>query len=127
MARVFELTELNAPSAVYLLFREAILERKQVTCSYQGSYRELCPVIIGHTRGQERVLAFQFAGGSSTRLPPGGDWKCLDLSKVANAQIRDGAWHEGTRHTTTQTCVRHVDIDLNVHVRQLDQALGDPR
>jgi hypothetical protein len=126
LARVFEMTELNAPSAVYLIFREAILEGKQVTCRYQGYYRELCPVIIGHTRGQERVLAFQFGGESASRLPSSGEWKCLDLSKVEDAKIRDGAWREGTRHTRTQACVRHVDLDLNVHVRQIDRVSGDP-
>jgi hypothetical protein len=120
LARIFELTELNAPSATYLLFREAILERKQVTCKYQGYFREVCPIIIGHTRGQERVLAFQFGGKSASPLPPEGEWKCLDLSKVENAEIREGPWHEGGRHTSTQRCVRHVDVDVNVHVHRVD-------
>ena len=40
------------PSETYLLFREAILGEKQVVCIYQGYYRELCPVIIGHTRDE---------------------------------------------------------------------------
>jgi hypothetical protein len=73
------------PTAAYQLFREAILEEKQVTCKYQGHYRELCPLIIGHKRGRERVLAFQFGGQSSRRLPPGGDWKCFDLAEVEDA------------------------------------------
>jgi hypothetical protein len=33
----------------YKLFRQAILEEKQVTCVYHGHRRELCPRIIGHT------------------------------------------------------------------------------
>jgi hypothetical protein len=44
------------PSETYLLFREAILGESQVTCVYRGHDRELCPVIIGHTRGEETVL-----------------------------------------------------------------------
>jgi len=57
LARVRELAERTRitifdHSAVYVIFREAILERKQVTCRYQGYYRELCPVVIGHARGQ---------------------------------------------------------------------------
>ena len=67
------------PSDAYALFREAIIREKPVTCTYQGYHRELCPLIIGYKRGRERVLAFQFGGQSSSRLSPGGDWKCLDF------------------------------------------------
>ena len=49
--------ELPMPSATYELFREAILGEKQVVCVYQGYHHELCPLIIGHTGGKERVLA----------------------------------------------------------------------
>ena len=106
-------------SANYLLFREAILGEKQVTCMYQGYYRELCPIIIGHTRGQERVLAFQFAGQSSSGLPPRGNWKCLDLPQVEDAELHDGPWHEGGQHTKQQSCVERVDLDINIHVRNI--------
>ena len=50
------------PSATYRLFRQAILAQSQVTCLYEGYHRELCPLVIGHTFGRERVLAFQFGG-----------------------------------------------------------------
>jgi hypothetical protein len=107
------------PSATYDLFREAILEEKQVTCFYQGYYRELCPLIIGHRRGEERVLAFQFGGESSRSLSPGGDWKCLDLAQVEDARLRDGKWHEGGSHSKEQSCVEEIDLDINIHVRKL--------
>src|SRR4051812_45555991 len=61
------------PSANYELFREALLSGKQVVCKYKGYRRELCPVVIGHSDGKEKVLAYQFAGDSSSRLPPGGE------------------------------------------------------
>jgi hypothetical protein len=106
------------PSATYQLFREAILGEKQVTCTYQGHYRELCPLIIGHKRGEERVLAFQFSGQSSSGLPPGGNWKCLYLAQVEDAEMRDGPWYEGSRHRKEQTCVEEIDLDINIHVRK---------
>lgn len=106
------------PSPTYRLFREAVLNEKQVTCIYRGRYRELCPVIIGHADGEEKVLAYQFAGDSTSRLPPGGEWRCLFLAKVSDARLRDGPWHEGAHHQTEQTCVRDVDLDVNVHVRR---------
>jgi hypothetical protein len=107
------------PSETYKLFRAAILGEKQVTCTYQGYYRELCPLIIGFKRDQERVLAFQFGGQSSSGLAPTGDWKCLDLSQVEDAELRDGPWHEGGQHGRQQSCVEHVDLDVNIHVRKL--------
>jgi hypothetical protein len=103
----------------YALFREAILREKQVVCRYGGFHRELCPVIIGHSDGAEKVLAYQFAGGSSTGLPPGGEWRCLVLSGVRDPVLRDGPWHEGTSHAGEQTCVKDVDLDINIHVRKL--------
>ena len=105
------------PSATYTLFRNAILAEQQVVCSYHGRTRELCPHIIGTNKsGEEVVLAWQFAGDSSGRLP---QWRCLRLAKVSNARARDGRWHEGGSHKTEQVCVSKVDLDVNIHVRKL--------
>jgi hypothetical protein len=106
-------------SATYALFRKAILDEKQVACTYDGHARELCPHIIGHSDGQEKVLAFQFAGETSKgKLPPGGAWKCMFLAQVREARLRDGPWREGKSHKQTQACVRDIDLDINIHVRK---------
>jgi hypothetical protein len=105
------------PSSTYALFRKAILDEKQVVCRYEGRPRELCPHIIGTNRkGEEVVLAWQFAGESSGRLP---QWRCLRLAEVTDAQMRDGRWHAGGSHKAAQTCVSEIDLDINVHVRKL--------
>ena len=105
------------PGAVYVLFRSAILGEQQVVCLYDGRIRELCPHIIGtNRRGEEVVLAWQFAGESSGPLPK---WRCLKLANVSNARAREGRWREGGSHQTTQTCVSDIDLDINVHVRKL--------
>jgi hypothetical protein len=49
-------------SAVYDLFARAMQERKQILCLYQGLPREICPIILGHTKGAEVALVFQFGG-----------------------------------------------------------------
>ena len=104
------------PSATYTLFRNAILGEQQVVCLYGDRLRELCPHIIGtNKRGEEVVLAWQFAGESSGPLP---QWRCLKLGNVSDARAREGRWHEGSSHETTQTCVSDIDLDLNVHVRK---------
>jgi hypothetical protein len=105
------------PSAAYALIREAILKEKQVTCLYKNSYRELCPIIIGHAAGVEKLLAYQFGGEtSSSRLP---QWRCLFIAEISEVRLRDGPWYEGHGHRSMQTCVTEVDIDVNIHVRKL--------
>jgi len=103
-------------SATYNLFRNAILGEQQVICTYEGRHRELCPHIIGtNKRGEEVVLAWQFAGESSGKLP---QWRCLILANVKNARARKGRWHEGGSHRSAQTCVSEIDLDINIHVRK---------
>ena len=105
------------PDPTYTLFRNAILGEQQVVCLYDGRARELCPHIIGTSKsGEEVVLAWQFGGESSGPLP---QWRCLKLGNVSNARAREGRWHEGGSHRTTQTCVSDIDLDINVQVRKL--------
>ena len=102
------------PSATYRLFEQAIRQRKQVICLYRRRRRELCPIILGHKRsGEEAALTFQFAGESSSGLPRGGEWRCLLLSDVSDAQLRDGRWYSGSGHAQPQSCVDIVDLDVN--------------
>lgn len=105
------------PSENYRIIRQAIENEQQITCTYQGHYRELCPHIIGWTDGGERLLAWQFGGKSSSALPRGGAWKCLNVASMDGVEARQGNWHTGSTHRTTQTCVGQVDLDINVHVR----------
>ena len=103
----------SGPSQTYQLFEQAMAERKQILCMYDAYERELCPVILGHTREEEKALTYQFGGESTGELRPGGQWKCLLLSKVSKTRLRDGPWHAGSRHSRTQTCVEIVDLDVN--------------
>ena len=101
------------PSPIYELFGQAMAGRKQILCMYGGYRRELCPIILGHSQGQEKALTYQFAGRSSSGLPAGGEWRCLWLSKVSNVQLHDGPWHAGVSHTQPQGCAEIVDFDIN--------------
>ncbi len=106
-------------SATYRLIRKAILAEQQITCTYDGLYRELCPHILGHTGGAEMLLAFQFGGKSSRPLPPRGEWKCLAVAKIRRAEARDGPWYAGASHRKEQSCVQDIDLDINIDVRRL--------
>ena len=109
------------PSATYKLFRQAMFDERRVSCLYDGHPRELCPIVLGRSNGEEKVLAYQVGGTSSGGLPPQGQWKCLRLAKMRNTPVTDGPWREGARHSTPQTCVEEVDIDINIHVRKRRQ------
>jgi hypothetical protein len=87
--------------------------RQQIVCIYDGHPRELCPIVLGHSRGAEKALTYQFGGSSNSGLPPGGEWRCLWLSKASEVALRDGPWHSGSRHTQPQGCVEIVDLDVN--------------
>ena len=78
------------PSRAYDLFSQAMRAQKQILCLYDGCVRELCPVILGHSKGQEKALTYQFGGQSRSGLPRQGQWRCLWLDKISNVQLRDG-------------------------------------
>jgi hypothetical protein len=59
----------------YALFEQAMAMRKQILCVYGGYPRELCPIILGHSQGQEKALTYQFSGQSKSGLPPQGEWR----------------------------------------------------
>jgi hypothetical protein len=101
------------PSTTYSLFRRAMAKQQQVLCLYDGYPREVCPIILGHSQGQEKALTFQFGGQSRSGLPAGGQWRCLFLAKVSGVRLRKGLWHPGTGHTQPQGCVQTVDFDVN--------------
>jgi len=103
------------PSRVYNLFAKAMRERRPIRCRYgdDAQPRELCPIVLGHSGGEEKALTFQFAGESRSKLPPGGEWRCLFLSKVTDVEVHEGPWRSGDSHTQPQACVEDVDLDVN--------------
>jgi hypothetical protein len=100
------------PSRTYELFAEAMAARKPVVCMYSGHPRAVCPIILGHSGGEEKVLAFQF-DGTGSQGPVHGQWKCLFLADATNAEMVDGPWRVGHQHSQAQSCVKDVDLDVN--------------
>ncbi len=100
----------------FLLFHRAILNRQQVTCFYNGRYREICPHILGHKGGEETALVYQFGGDSAGALISRDPWRCFHLANVDKAELRDGRWYSGDSHRSTQSCVDSVYIDVNTAV-----------
>lgn len=100
-------------SAYYQLCSDAILGRRQMLFTYRGHRREVCPHVLGHTKGEEKLLAYQFAGQTSSVLPAGGEWRCFLLAEIHSIDVRDGPWHSGDKHSSRHNCVEDVDLDVN--------------
>jgi hypothetical protein len=98
-------------NGVYNAVRGAIQNKQIVVADYRGYRREMCPHVIGLKNGRQQCLFFQFAGGSSSGLPPGGEWRCIPIEGLGNVMVKDGQWHTGAAHTRPQTCVDVVDVE----------------
>jgi hypothetical protein len=100
---------------VYSLLYQAIEEKKQVIAMYGGHLREMCPHVLGSKNGVRHVLSFQFAGDSSEGLPPGGQWKCMDVDGLSDVSLREGLWMTGPRRPgKPEPCIdiAHTSVTL---------------
>ena len=97
---------------IYSLIKQAIIHKDQVIATYNGHRREMCPHVIGRKGGRQQALFFQFAGGRSSGLPAGGEWRCIPVDRLTDVVVRPGPWHTGTSHTQEQTCVDVVDAEV---------------
>ena len=81
-------TGASAPSETYRMFEQAMVEKKQILCTYEGYRRELCPVILGHSKGEEKALIRRAGGyGDGGRT---GILLCRDRGDAAECVARVG-------------------------------------
>ncbi len=103
----------SAPSPSYNLIVQAMVELRPMTCLYKGHQRMFCPIILGHSKGREKALVYQF-GGSTTEGPLlNADWKCFFVADMQDVALQEGTWQSGDSHRERQTCVDTVDLDVN--------------
>lgn len=110
--------ELNMPFSAYMQLRDAILNRQQVVADYQGHRRLMCPHAIGTgPRGNEQLMAYQFDGTSSkgdVKLLSADDrWRCIPIDGLTNVIVQTGEWHTGENHSTKNTCLTSVDVEVS--------------
>jgi hypothetical protein len=101
------------PSPAYKLVAWAIDNRSRILCTQNGYPREICPIILGHSDGEEKALVWQVGGETSSGPLRRPGWKCFLLTNVADARLGEGAWQAGSRHHNAQSCVKEVDYDAN--------------
>ncbi len=100
---------------IYELIRTAVTTHQPVSAMYDGRLRLLCPHRLGQNgAGQNRVLCYQYGGGSSSGLgePDSPDnWRCMNVEKFSKVAIIEGIWRTAPNHSRPQTCVTQVDVD----------------
>ena len=76
---------------------DAISSKQQVVARYHDEERVFSPHALGTKRGVAHVLVYQYAGGSRTGLPPGGEWRCLDVEELSEIRLEPVLAHRRER------------------------------
>jgi hypothetical protein len=100
---------------IYHLVRQAILAKDIVALDYHGSVREMCPHVLGKTKGSPYALMYQFAGETRTGLKSDGspdNWRCIRIEEISNVVVRRsaGEWHTASNYSAMQNCVNEIDV-----------------
>lgn len=99
--------------SVQELIVSAIEQKLVVTAMYQGYERIMCPHIIGHKKGVLNALFFQFAGGSKSGLPPGGQWRCIHVDDLTQISCAPGEWHTKDDYAPS-SCVDNIIAEVEL-------------
>ena len=101
--------------AIHRLLRTAMLQKKPVAAFYSGHRRLLCPYVLGRNkRNHLHVLCYQYGGESASGLKGQGspdNWRCIAVDKLSSVEIIEGPWISADRHSRTQSCIEHVELD----------------
>jgi hypothetical protein len=102
---------------IYSLIRQAILAKNILAVNYHGSIREMCPHVLGKTKGLPYALMYQFAGETRGGLKPDGspdNWRCLRLDELSHVAFRksEGEWHTASNYSAMQNCVSEIDVQV---------------
>ena len=102
------------PTPTYRAIWQALRRRKPIVFIYAGKSRTACPIVLGYSAdGREAVSAYQVAGETSAgRTLPA--WRCFYLADIRRLETGGAEWREGDSHKQPQTCVRFVDVDVNI-------------
>jgi hypothetical protein len=94
----------------YTTLAEAITGKQQVIARYHGRERIFSPHALGSKRGGAHVLVYQYAGESERGLPPGGEWRCLNLDELSDIRLAAGVWRTASNVFNPQSCLDEIDV-----------------
>lgn len=101
----------------YTTIRQAIIDLKPVTATYNGYPREMCPHVLGTKSGRPQALFYQFGGHSDSGLDPDGsptNWRCMFIDELSDVATFDGEWHTAPNHSRRQSCVDEIDVEVGL-------------
>jgi hypothetical protein len=78
----------------------------------------------GNSKGELRVLCYQYGGESESGLgPPGSaaNWRCIVLRELRKVELLHEPWRTAPNHSRPASCIVDVDIDAD------DQPERDPQ
>src|SRR5580704_5490916 len=108
---------MQSSTEIYALIRQAILAKDILAVSYRGSVREMCPHVLGKTKGVPYALMYQFAGETKAGLKQDGspdNWRCLRIEELSHVAVRkaNGEWHTASNYSVMQNCVTEIDVQV---------------
>lgn len=110
---------------IWRLVRTSVERKQPIEASYDGRLRLLCPHRLGrNSKGELRVLCYQYGGGSRSRLDQSGspaNWRCMVVEKLRQVRLVENQWRSAPNHSRPTTCVVVADIDAE------DHGDGDPQ
>jgi hypothetical protein len=103
---------------IYRLIHQAILAKNILAVNYRGSIREMCPHVLGKTKGSPYALMYQFGGETKVGLKRDGspdNWRCLRLDEISHVAVRksNGEWHTAANYSAMQNCVNEIDVRVD--------------
>jgi len=101
--------------SVYETIKQAVQNRRVISATYDGYYREFCPHVVGTKNGVQMVLCLQSGGQSSKGLDadPAKNWRCVLVSKLADVTLVLGEWTTAPNHSRPQSCVDTIDAEVS--------------
>lgn len=92
------------------IFKHAILDKRCLTGRHKGTERHFAPHAIGFkSDGTPAIFVFQYAGRTTTRLPPRGEWRCFDLADLSHLRVNNHRWRSAPNYSLSrQTCLAKV-------------------
>lgn len=96
----------------YELIRKAIIDRRSLTCMYDGCIRSVSPHVLGKSaEGRFCMVAFQYAGARPDGLlSPAGEWCCFDIEKVGRLRENEDRWVAGSIGERPAGCVKDIEV-----------------
>lgn len=93
-----------------------IASKINLSCYYNGFYRECSPHALGYKDGKLHILCNQFGGNTSkgpiTNPKDPNNWKCFVINKMSNLEIVKGEWHTGSNHSRPQNCIDNIICEI---------------